>query len=107
MQKTQLLNAELQKAVKKMRLNKSQEGVLSYVVQGLDNKTIAEKLNLSIAAVKSIMTYLLNKNNVTNRVSLVLKVVELAFYNKPATANTSNTQLSNNTLPAGEMNVYY
>lgn len=95
------LNTELQKAVKKMRLSRSQEKVLSQVVEGLDNKTIAQNMNLSLQAIKAIVSYLLKRYSVPNRVSLVLKVVELAFTNKPK--STNNVVAG---LPAGEMNVF-
>jgi DNA-binding NarL/FixJ family response regulator len=51
-------------------LSRRQQEVLEGVVQNLSNKEIANKLNISIHAVKAHISSLLAKFNVSNRIAL-------------------------------------
>lgn len=61
------------------RLTRRQKEVLSYLQQGLSNKQIAGKMNISEPTVKLHIHGLFHKLGVTNRTQIVLKASELGF----------------------------
>ena len=60
-------------------LTRRQKEVLSYLQQGLSNKQIAGKMNISEPTVKLHIHGLFNKLKATNRTQIVLKAHELGF----------------------------
>lgn len=61
----------------RISLSKREEEVLLWVLQGLSNKEIANKLFISEHTVKNHMTSILNKLNVTDRNQAIAKVYQL------------------------------
>ena len=61
------------------RLTRRQKEVLSYLQQGLSNKQIAGKMNISEPTVKLHIHGLFHKLGVTNRTQIVLKASEVGF----------------------------
>lgn len=62
-----LVSPEQKKANLNFDLTKKEHEVLNFVVQGLSNKEIAQRLNVSVAAVKYHVNNLLTKLNASNR----------------------------------------
>jgi DNA-binding NarL/FixJ family response regulator len=69
----QLLASDVQNGGFRL-LTKRERGVSREVCNGLDNKEIAEKLNISIGTVKTHLTSIFQKLKVKDRVQLVLKL---------------------------------
>ena len=61
------------------KLTRRQKEVLSYLQQGLSNKQIAGKMNISEPTVKLHIHGLFHKLGVINRTQIVLKATELGF----------------------------
>ena len=61
------------------KLTKRQQEVLSYLQQGLSNKQIAGKMNISEPTVKLHIHGLFYKLGAMNRTQIVLKAAELGF----------------------------
>jgi DNA-binding NarL/FixJ family response regulator len=66
-------------SLRELGLTDRQIEVLRLVVQGLPNKLIGRKLNLSEATIKSHVTAVLRALNVTNRTQAVLAVAQLGY----------------------------
>jgi two-component system, NarL family, nitrate/nitrite response regulator NarL len=65
-------------------LTPREEGILDHVAQGMTNKEIARRLNISEKTVKHYMTNIMQKLHVRNRVEAVL-----VFQRKPARAKAN------------------
>jgi len=59
------------KVRKQLNLTKKEGIILKYVLEGLKNKDIAEKLNLSLRSVEKYITKLLSKTNTKTRIELI------------------------------------
>jgi len=62
-------------------LTPREKDVLFFMISGLSNKQIAEKLFVSAATVKTHTLNIYNKMNVSNRTSAIMKAIELNWFN--------------------------
>ena len=63
-------------SVKRFRLSEWEVQVLRLLQQGLNNKQLAEKLELADASTRNLLTRIYGKLQVTNRTSAVVKAME-------------------------------
>jgi len=64
------------------RLTRRETDVLGFMIEGLMNKEIATRLQLSEATVKNHVTSILRKLNATVRTEAVVTAIRCGFYNK-------------------------